>query len=86
MLDITATKPTSLDFRGQAELDWSLIEDEINSIARRTKAVEMVGRTAQDAIHGERLDEVFDFLASDILGDLERLKALLGLGNPKVRS
>jgi hypothetical protein len=72
--------PKSFDFGGQHELDWDRIEMEIHSIARRAKAVEMVGRTAQDNIHGEKLGEVFDFLASDISGDIERLKELLGIG------
>jgi hypothetical protein len=69
----------SLDFRGRFELNWSKIEDEIHAISARALAVEMVGRTAQDDIHGERLGHVFDFLATDILGDIERLKELLGL-------
>jgi hypothetical protein len=78
-------KPKSFDFRGQHELDWDRIEMEIHSIAGRAKAVEMVGRTAQDNIHGEKLGEVFDFLASDISGDIERLKELLGIDR-EVRS
>jgi hypothetical protein len=73
-------RPPSLDFRRQGELDWSKIESEIHSIAMRAMAVEMVGRTAQDAIHGESLCDVFGFLSDDIAGDIARLKELLGLG------
>jgi hypothetical protein len=76
----------SLDFRGQIELDWPAIEEQIHAIGRRAKAVEMVGRTAQDDVHGETLVDVFAFLAEDISADLERLTVLLGLGNAKVRS
>jgi hypothetical protein len=71
----------SLDFRGQHELDWSKIEGEIHALSARAMAVEMIGRTAQDDIHGERLGHVFDALAEDISGGIERLKELLGLGN-----
>jgi|KBSSwiStaDraftv2_1062776.scaffolds.fasta_scaffold60724_5 hypothetical protein len=69
----------SLDFRGQHELDWSKIEGEIHALSARAMAVEMIGRTAQDDIHGERLGHVFDALAEDISGAIERLKDLLGL-------
>jgi hypothetical protein len=70
----------SLDFHGQRELDWSKIEMEIHCITLRAKAVEMIGRTAQDAVHGEDLTDVFEMLTSHIFGDLERLKELLGIG------
>jgi hypothetical protein len=70
----------SLDFRGRHKLRWDDIEKEIHSIAMRAAAVEMVGRTAQDGVHGEDLTDVFGFLAEDIHGDIERLKELLGLG------
>jgi hypothetical protein len=72
-------KPASFDFRGQRELDWDRIEMEFHSISMRAMAVEMVGRTAQDKVHGESLTDVFLMLAEDMSGGLERLKELLGL-------
>jgi hypothetical protein len=76
----------SLDFHGQRELDWSKIEFEIHCITLRAKAVEMIGRTAQDAVHGEDLTDVFEMLTSHLYGDLERLKELLGLRDKEARS
>ena len=74
------TRPASWDFHGQHELAWDKIEHELTSIATKATAVEIVGRSAQDDIHGEKLGDVFDMLASDIHGDVGRLKELLGLG------
>ena len=72
--------PPPLDFRRRRELNWDHIEMEIHSIARRAMAVEIIGRSAQENVHGESLGEVFEFLANDMRGDIERLKELLGIG------
>jgi hypothetical protein len=83
--DAGSNGSSPLDFRGQRKLDWDKIEMEIHSISLRATAVEMIGRNAQDNVHGEKLSDVFEMLTSHIYGDIERLKELLGLGR-EVRS
>jgi hypothetical protein len=73
-------KHPSLDFHGQRELDWTKIEMEIHCIFLRARAMEMIRRTAQDAVHGEDLTDVFGMLTEHLYGDIERLKELLGIG------
>jgi hypothetical protein len=69
----------SLDFRRQHPLDWSEIEVEIHSISMRATTVELIGRTAQEAVHGDSLTDVFGQVAAEMSRDIERLKYLLGL-------
>ena len=75
--------PSSLDFRRGRDLDWSSIETELHALTARVMAVEIIGRSAQENVHGEKLGEVFDFLTSDMRGDVQRLKELLGLDSGK---
>jgi hypothetical protein len=79
-IPIPEMRPRSLVFRGQREIDWSKLEVELHAIAARVQAVEMIGRGAQDSVHGEPLGEVFSLIAQDISDNIERLKELLGLG------
>jgi hypothetical protein len=75
----SAPKPASFDFRGKHPLDWDEIEVEIHSISLRATTVEMIGRTARDAVHGDDLTDVFGQVAAELSRDIERLKYLLGL-------
>jgi hypothetical protein len=66
-------------FDRKHELRWDEIEMEIHCISARVMAVEMIGRGAQEDVHGQKLGHVFDMLTSHLYGDVERLKELLGL-------
>jgi hypothetical protein len=59
---------------------------QIYKLEARAISIEMLGRTAVDSIHAEKLDEVFDRLREDIEQHLARLKALLGLNKEEARS
>ena len=71
--------PPSVDFHRQHELDWSEIEMALHGISTAAVAVEILGRSAVDSVHSERLDEVFDSVRADIEEQVSRLKELLGL-------
>ena len=74
-------KLRSYDFRRRRELDWDDIEIELANLSVRIEAVEMLGRTAIDSIHGEKMVEVFSITADDLDAHVTRLKVLLGLEN-----
>jgi hypothetical protein len=74
-------KPRSYDFRSKRELNWDDIEIELNNLGARIEAVEMLGRSAIDSIHGAKMVEVFSLTADDLDAHVTRLKVLLGLSN-----
>jgi hypothetical protein len=82
---VNGHRPPSLDFRGRREIDWSAIEVALSRLGTQTQAVEMVGRNAQDDVHGQKLADVFELLAEDIYDGIKLLKELLGL-RKEVRS
>jgi hypothetical protein len=72
----------SLDFRSRRELDWSAIESAIHELFAHATAVEMIGRGAEDNIHGEKLEPVFSYLSDEMEGRLNDLWELLGFTEP----
>jgi hypothetical protein len=72
-------RPTSLDFNGQREIEWTDVEMALNAIDAIAVNVEMVGRCAVDSVHAERLDGVFDSLRAGLEEHVANLEKLLGL-------
>ena len=58
--------PPSFDFRRKHALDWTAIEMELANLSTRIAAVELLGRTAIDSVHGEKMVEVFLVTADDL--------------------
>ena len=74
----SARAARSCDLKGRRE-DWDEISSALHAIGVAAQTVEIIGRSAVDDIHGERLSEVLDNVRLAIEDEVDRLKGLLDL-------
>jgi hypothetical protein len=67
-------KPACLGFNGDSRHpNWDEITQSLAALGTAAQTVELIGRSAVDDIHGQRLVEMFSNLAQDIRDEVERL-------------